>query len=726
MEEKNLDMDLSPDLDLESIISEFSMHKEKADVPVQESEALPEPAAQAVPAKGAKLSPEDSSVPQAKPAPQNAGAAKPETAAAPEEKATAAAKPEKTEAAAALQDTQVLELPKKEAAPEADSDLRKTRILSLGSTQNAAAPDSSAAKPAKAPDADTATRVLKLPKQEQEASAPQTDARSKLQLLKAKLVAGPEKRYYDLSEQGLGRLQAAVIIGLIITGLCLAMAALFELDMIPQNRMRFVIFTQILAMLVSALIGNELMIDSVSDLFRGRFTPNFLLVITFLACLADAVACLIQVRVPCCGAFALSMTFALLGRYYARATEMSQMDSLRKAVTLVGLTKQKDYLDGKSAVIRSEGELEDVWDTYKQPTAPEKVQSVFCIAALFLSIAIAALGTLFGGFGLGVQALANSLMIAVPAGAFIALTRPANLLEKRLHMVGTVLCGWRGVKLLRGKALFPITDNDLFPAGTTKLNGVKFYGNRRPDDVMSYTGSVIIEAENPLSPVFAKVMENRHCAEQAVLNFKDYGVGFSGEVRGETVLVGTHEFMTSMGVEIPTGTVVAQGVYASISGKLCAVYALNYAKMRSAAAGLVSLGGVRRITPVIIGRDFMVTPQFLREKFSAKTDRMIFPDPQQVVQLLDYQPDPDVPVAALATRTDLVSSVYAVSGATALSASCKLGLALAIGCSVLGLCIMAALAYLGAGQLLTPLRIMLYELVWLVPGWLITEWTRTV
>jgi len=29
-------------------------------------------------------------------------------------------------------------------------------------------------------------------------------------------------------------------------------------------------------------------------------------------------------------------------------------------------------------------------------------------------------------------------------------------------------------------------------------------------------------------------------------------------------------------------------------------------------------------------------------------------------------------------------------------------------------------------QLLTPVHILLYQLVWMIPGLLITEWTRTV
>jgi polar amino acid transport system ATP-binding protein len=43
-----------------------------------------------------------------------------------------------------------------------------------------------------------------------------------------------------------------------------------------------------------------------------------------------------------------------------------------------------------------------------------------------------------------------------------------------------------------------------------------------------------------------------------------------------------------------------------------------------------------------------------------------------------------------------------------------------------GMTMMIVLAILGATHLLSPLNLFFYELVWLVPGLLITEWTRTI
>jgi len=45
---------------------------------------------------------------------------------------------------------------------------------------------------------------------------------------------------------------------------------------------------------------------------------------------------------------------------------------------------------------------------------------------------------------------------------------------------------------------------------------------------------------------------------------------------------------------------------------------------------------------------------------------------------------------------------------------------------ILGLVMMLVLGIVGANHLLTPMNLLLYELVWVLPGLLITEWTRSV
>ena len=551
--------------------------------------------------------------------------------------------------------------------------------------------------------------------------------KSRLRELKKKLVAGPEKRYYELTEIGTGKLQGAILASLIIVALCAAITTMFVMDMIPENRLRLVIFSQVLAMLFSGLLGSHLMVDSVADLLKGRFTANTLLTLTFAACIVDGVFCLKDLRIPCCAAFSLEMLFALLARYEKRGTEMSQMDTLRKAVRLHGILKVEDYYEGKAGLMRRDADVEDFMDHYSKVSGPERLQNVYAALSLIACIAIAAVAGVFHSVNLAVQVLATSLLVAVPATSFVSVSRPATILEKRLHMVGTVLCGWESIKDLCGKAVFPLRDVDLFPQGSTKLNGVKFYGDRDPDEVVAYTTALITLGGGGLVPVFKQLRTSRNAPEYTAENFQYYGNGgIGGEVCGEPVLLGTLNFLQDMGVEIPEGTMVNQAVYASIDGQLSAVYAISYAKMRSASAGLVTLNSYRKITPVMLCGDFMLTEEFIRSKFDIKTRRIVFPTREERDTLKRRRPDPDEPVLAITTREELVSAAYAVTGARALRQSTKLGVTIHLIGGILGLLIMAALAYLGSTELLTPTNILLYQLVWAIPGLLVTEWTRIV
>ena len=551
--------------------------------------------------------------------------------------------------------------------------------------------------------------------------------RSRLKELKRDLVAGPEKCYYELSEIGVGKLQTAILLNVVIVLLCVGVTTLFALGMVPANRLRLVIFSQVLAMLVSALLGSHVMTDSVAELLKGRFSVNTLLTLTFAACMVDAVFCLMELRVPCCAAFSLEMTMALCARYQRRNTEIAQMDTMRKAVRLHGIVRVEDYYKGKDGLLRTEGKVQDFMDTYNKVSGPELVQCVYAAMALVACIAIAVFAGLRHGISLGVQILSTSLLVAVPATCFVSITRPMAILEKRLHMVGSVLCGWEGVKDLCGKVAIPLKDQDLFPQGSTKLNGVKFYGDRDPDEVVAFTTALITRAGGGLTPVFKQLLNKRGGLEHAVDNFQNYGQGgIGGEVCGEPVLLGTLNFLQDMGVEIPEGTMVSQAVYAAIDGQLCAVYAISYAKMRSAAAGLVTLSGYRKLTPVMLCGDFMLTESFIRAKFNVKTRRIAFPTREEQAQLKAIQPEAEEPVLALTTREELVGTAYAITGARALRRCTKLGVAIHLIGGLLGLAIMLVLGFLGSTELLTPVNILLYQLVWAVPGLLITEWTRIV
>ena len=592
-----------------------------------------------------------------------------------------------------------------------------TTVIPAGG--EAEAPEETAAAPAAEPAFDVPEEFIPSPILFQ--------PKSQLKDLKKQLVAGPEKRFYALSEIGVGKLQAAILVSLLVAALGILMTVLYAMGMIPANRLRLVIFSQILTMLVSGLLGSHLMVDSIADLLKGRFRMNTLLTITFIACIVDGVFCLKELRIPCCAAFSVEMFFALVARYQKRSTELSQMDTMRKATRLTGIIKVEEFFEDTPGLMRTRAQVSDFMDNYDKISGPELIQSIYAGLSLIACIAIAAFAGVLHGVSLAVQILAVSLLVSLPASFFLSVSRPAAILEKRLHMVGTVFCGWDGVKDLCGKALYPLRDKDLFPTGSTKLNGVKFYGDRDPDEVVAYTTALIAAGGGGLVGLFKQLRKSRNAPEYTAENFQYYGNGGIGaEVRGEPVLLGTLNFLQDMGIRIPEGTMVNQAVYVAIDGQLSGVYAISYAKMRSAAAGLVTLIGCRKVTPVMLCGDFMLTEDFIRAKFEVKTRRIRFPSREERELMKSRRPDPQEPVLAITTREELLSAAYAVTGARALRQAAKLGVTIHLLGGVLGILIMLVLAYLGSTQLLTPVNVLLYQLVWAVPGLLVTEWTRTV
>ena len=553
------------------------------------------------------------------------------------------------------------------------------------------------------------------------------DPRAKLRELKRKLVAGPERRYYELSEIGVGKLQMAMFVCLIVVAISAGVGVMYNLEMIPENRMRLMVFSQVLAMLLGALMGSYQILDGLTSLLKGKFTANTLLCFTFLACCADSVFCLQELRVPICAAFTLEVMMSLWATYHERTTEMGMMDTMRKAIRLHGVVKCANFYEGQNAVLRGEAQVEDFMDNYQQTSGPKKVQNACALIVLLISIAVAVGAGLLHGVSMGVQIFSTTLLVAMPASFFIALTRPMAVLERRLHEVGTVLCGWKGVVGLSEKCLYPLNDADLFPTGSVKMNGVKFYGDRDPETIIAYAASLMRANGGSLAPIFEQLLTSRNGVRYTAQNVQFYGNGGIGaEINEEPVLMGTLDFLKEMGVEIPDGTMVKQAVYVSVDGEFSGLFAITYNRVRQVASGMATLCSSRRIRPVIIAKDFVLTAAFLKETFGLRPRRTAFPSRADSLALEAKKADATAAALAITTQDNLASAAYAITGSRALRTASRLGVIVHVTGGVLGVLIMAALAVLGNTELLTPANILLYQLVWMIPGLIVTFWTRTI
>lgn len=551
--------------------------------------------------------------------------------------------------------------------------------------------------------------------------------RSRLRELKKKLMEGPEKMYYEMTEKGLIKIQLAILASLLVVLISAGATTLHALDMVPESRLRLMVFWQFFAMLLAALLGSFQLIEGVTDLLKRKISLNTMLVFTFLLCCIDGILCLNQLRIPCCAAFSLQVTMSLWCTYQKRNTKMGQLDTMRKATQLDSVTVAEDYYDGQKALLRGEGQVEDFMDTLDTPCRLEKVLSVYVLVAMGMSIAAGIVAGILHGISAGIQVASVTTLASLPASVFVALSRPMAVLERRHHALGVVLCGWQGVEGLNGKALFPLSNSDLFPVGAVRMNGVKFFGSRQPDQIVAYAAALVGADGGSLEPLFTHLLDSRNGRHYTVEEFNPYGGGgIGGQVNGEAVLVGSTEFLQTMGVEIPEGIRIGQAVCAAIDGELCGLFAIAYEKDKASSAGVNTLCGYRGLNPVITTGDFMITETFIRDRFDVKTKRMLFPDFAQRAELREKKPEEEAPACALMTRDGLAPAAYAVTGARSLKSAATAGVIVHMIGGGLGIAMMLVLGILGATELLTPGNMFLYELALMVPGLIITEWTRSL
>ncbi len=551
--------------------------------------------------------------------------------------------------------------------------------------------------------------------------------RSPEQELKMKLAAGPERQFQALTAQGTGKLQLALFFSLLVVIISAISTGMYALGMVQESRMGLLVYGQLIAVFLSAFLGGFQLLSGALDMGKGRFSLNSMLVVTFFTCVLDGFLCLKQMRVPCGSVFSLQVSMCLFHSYLQRNTELSQMDTLRKAERLTGVQACENYYKDSTGLLKTEGRLEDFMDSYDCITRPEKHLEWYALIATGLSLTIGIIAGCLLGFSAFVQVTAVSLLAAMPASMLISQSRPTWTLQRRLRKLGTVLCGWQGVEGLSGKTIFPVTYKEMFTDNDARLNGMKFFGGREPGEIVAYATALSVAEDNGLASVFSQVLESyngKHYDAFHLLHYENGGLG--GVVNGEIVLMGSAYFMRKMDIAVPDSAKLNQAIYVAIEGELSGLFAISYDKTKTTLAGLSTLTSYKDLNCVVTSDDFMLTQSFFFNRFGIKPKRLLLPDWETRKKLREKTAKENAPMLLLTTSRGLAPIAYGVTGARMLKNACKLGALLHIAGGLLGLTIVLLLVLLGGLGLITSTNIFLYQLVWLIPAMLITEWTRTI
>lgn len=474
---------------------------------------------------------------------------------------------------------------------------------------------------------------------------------------------------------------------------------------------------------VACLLGLDVLWLGITAPKRGRLGAHTLTVCSVAATLLDNIwYCLVgrDGLLPFSALASCSILACLWGLYdrkkgLAKACETASLSASPYRVTL-----DSDKWEGRSAFAKESGTAEQFGAQIQSPDGAQRIQQVvvplvFIAAVLFALIASAG--------RLHPERILWCLSVALTAGAplagMLAYSQPFLRLTKRLS--GTVaLAGWDGVLSMEGDANILLKDDDLFPVGSVKSQGIKTFNGTPLERVTGCTASMIQASGSGLTKLFSDLVHIQGGFFRRVdsMHYHEAG-GLVATIRGEQVMIGTAGFMTVMHIPLQQGEYVKEAIFCAINGQLQAIFSLKYEqprKIRSALQSLIRAG----VKPVLVTRDFNITPAMLHRRFQLPTNKMEYPEIKRRYELSDPGQEHNPVLGALVRRDGLGPFTEAIIGARRLRMVVRLNNILTILASVVGLVLAFYLTFIGAFLSLSSLNMLLFLLLWLVPNLLIS------
>ena len=470
---------------------------------------------------------------------------------------------------------------------------------------------------------------------------------------------------------------------------------------------------------VVSVLARQVFAKAFRLLARRRCTSELLAVISAVVMAADCVARLLLPDRSAAACYAPVGCFALVFAMWGGARESRGMwDTFRMAAT----DDEPPYLvtETEKGACKQAGSVPGFYTTALRENAAAIWQTALMPVVLVASIVFAGLSSL--GQGRGDDFLLNWSAI-LGAGTTFALPlcwgMPFSKLAAHFHKAGCAVAGWCGAEKISRRRAMILTDGDLFPPGTIQLNGVKVFGEDLAK-VSSYAASMARAADCGLQRLFDGLLRSEGGHYQKVDDFSFYEEGgYSATIRGESVLLGTASFMRKMEVRLPAGINLRTGIFLSMDRQLAAVFAVKYNASENVDFALRMMRR-SRITPILASRDPNVTPALLKRKFH-KGVKVEFPSLTDRVAYSEAELDRGMP-RALLFREGLLPYAEAVVGSRRLCKAVRRATALSVLGSAAGTLLAFYLVFQGAYNLLTPLALLVFLLLWTLPVLITSDW----
>ena len=493
----------------------------------------------------------------------------------------------------------------------------------------------------------------------------------------------------------------------------------------PFNNMWVQCWLSELLLVGGVLASSDVLIVGVTRALRGRIGMELITLLSVVFTLTDglflAVGKAVPVRLPYSVVVLGALLLQIHGYYLKRYACRQACKSVTAVSSPYRVAAEHGTWNGKDTFVKWSGPPKDFSSQLQADDGAQLMFRRICPILIILCVILAPV-CVWGHWKDLLWALSALFTASAAFGASLIYGRSVAKVMQRLLQSGAVVAGWPGIVASRKGTQIVISDTDLFPPGSITLNGYKVMGDFPRERVISYTATVMRDAGSPLTRIFHDQLRTLGGLMRNTTQLTVYeGGGYSAYIRGDRVLVGSASFMNLMEINLPPGLNVRSAVFCAVNGELAGIFALNYSLPDVVLPSLEEL--MRdRVAPVLATRDFNLIPSMLQHRFRIAADKMEFPPVERRRELSSKDRVHSGTLTALLCREGLYPFAEAVTAARRMYWGTEIGAGLCCLGSILGIALAAYLVSVSAYTSLSPLNLLLFMGMWLLPVLALSEW----
>ena len=356
--------------------------------------------------------------------------------------------------------------------------------------------------------------------------------------------------------------------------------------------------------------------------------------------------------------------------------------------------------------------------------APDPSEDLASKLAPITTIASIIIAVMYGvvklSFADALNAFALITAVSVPVATLLSVNAPVRKLCKTLLSYGSMLSGYPSVKQFCDSTAIMIDANELFPAESISLEGIKTFEDYGIDESLLCGIAILKEAQNPIANAFDSVVaETEETLPEVESVLYEDEIGLVGWIKSERILVGSRTLMEKYSVEVPNmeyeEKYTSQGrqvTYLSRAGRLVAMFVTRYTPDAQLKAEM-QRAETNGISFLIRTTDYNVTNDLVAKLYDLFY-RSIKVLPTGLGNVLKEAEDTveETSRSYLITNGKAASLARAVTGCVKIKHNISLSIIIQLSAVIFGLLVASTLSLYAGVQVMGSLEVLIYALFW--------------